>query len=86
MYRNGMLRIHDLKTGLIPAHMEQLEIYAALFCLEYKLKPADIQIELRIYQNNEILYHTPTADDIKPIMDKIIAFDKVINRIKERES
>ena len=32
-YRNGVLRIHDLKTGKIPAKMEQLEIYAALFCL-----------------------------------------------------
>ena len=30
-FRNRMLRIHDLKTGVIPAHMEQLEIYAALF-------------------------------------------------------
>lgn len=41
-YRSGLLRIHDLKTGIIPAHMEQLMIYAALFCLEYKVKPADI--------------------------------------------
>lgn len=32
-YRSGLLRIHDLKTGIIPAHMEQLMIYAALFCL-----------------------------------------------------
>lgn len=31
-FRNRLLRIHDLKTGIIPAHMEQLEIYAALFC------------------------------------------------------
>lgn len=30
-FRNGLLRIHDLKTGTIPAHIEQLEIYAALF-------------------------------------------------------
>lgn len=65
--------------------MEQLEIYAALFCLEYKVKPADIEIELRLYQNNEILYHTPTVEDIAPIMDKIITFDKVIRKIKEQE-
>ena len=58
-FRNRMLRIHDLKTGVIPAHMEQLEIYAALFCLEYKIKPADIEMELRIYQNNQILYENP---------------------------
>lgn len=85
-FRNGLLRIHDLKTGVIPAHMEQLEIYAALFCLEYKIKPFDIEMELRLYQNDEILYHKPTAEDIVPIIDKIITFDKIINKIKERES
>lgn len=84
-YRNKLLRIHDLKTGLIPAHMEQIMIYAALFCLEYKVKPADIDMELRIYQNNEVLYHNPTAEDIVPIMDKIVTFDKVIRKIKEQE-
>ena len=83
--RNRLLRIHDLKTGVIPAHMEQLEIYAALFCLEYDIKPSDIDIELRLYQNDEILYHTPTSEDIVPIMDKIITFDKIIKKIKEQE-
>ena len=84
-FKDNVLRIHDLKTGVIPAHMEQLEIYAALFCLEYKIKPGDIDMELRIYQSDEILYHKPTVEDIAPIMDKIITFDKVINRIKEQE-
>ena len=77
-FRNNMLRIHDLKTGKIPAHMEQLEVYAALFCLEYKVKPGDIDMELRIYQNDEILYHNPTAEDILPIIDKIIQLDKIL--------
>lgn len=85
MYRGNTLRIHDLKTGIVPAHMEQLEIYAALFCLEYKKKPSDMDIELRLYQNNEILYFKPTAEDIVPIMDKIITFDKIIRRVKEQE-
>ena len=84
-FRNGLLRIHDLKTGVSPAHMEQLEIYAALFCLEYRHKPGEIAMELRIYQGDEILYHKPTAEDIGPIMDKIITFDRVINQIKEQE-
>ncbi|MCM1532874.1 MAG: DUF2800 domain-containing protein [Ruminococcus flavefaciens] len=84
-FRDGLLRIHDLKTGVIPAHMEQLMIYAALFCLEYKIKPADIEIELRLYQNNEILYHNPTVEEIVPIIDKIVTFDKIINKIKEQE-
>ncbi len=84
-FRNKMLRIHDLKTGVTPAHMAQLEIYAALFCLEYRIKPSDIDIELRIYQSDEILHHKPTAEDIEMIMDKIITFDKIINKIKEQE-
>ena len=33
-------------------------------------------MELRIYQNTEILYHNPTAEDIVPIMDKFITFSK----------
>ena len=85
-FRDGLLRIHDLKTGVTPTHMEQLEIYAALFCLEYRMKPGEIDMELRIYQGNEILYHNPVADEIGQIMDKIITFDKIIDKIKERES
>lgn len=84
-FRNKLLRIHDLKTGKIPAHMEQLMIYAALFCLEYGIKPADIDIKLRLYQNDEILCHEPTAEEIVPIMDKIVTFDKVIDHIKCQE-
>ena len=84
-FRNDMLRIHDLKTGVVPAHIEQLMIYAALFCLEYKVKPGTIDVELRIYQNDEVLYHKPAADEIVPLIDKIITFDKVIARIKEQE-
>lgn len=83
-FRNT-LRISDLKTGEIPAHMEQLLIYAALFCLEYRVKPGDIQMELRIYQHNEILLHEPTAEEILPIMDKIVTFDKILKQIKEEE-
>lgn len=84
-FRNGFLRIHDLKTGVIPAHIEQLMVYAALFCLEYRIKPTDIEMELRIYQSNEIVYHNPEGDDILPIINKIISFDKIINEIKAKE-
>lgn len=85
-FRNGLLRIHDLKTGVIPAHMEQLMIYAALFCLEYKVKPAEIDIELRIYQSDAVLYDKPEPEDILPLIDKIIAFDKIITGLREREA
>lgn len=82
-FRNNKLRIHDLKTGKTPASMEQLLIYAALFCLEYKYKPGEIDIELRLYQNDEILHANPTAEDIVPIMDHIIHLDKIIQKLKE---
>ena len=85
-FRNNELRIHDLKTGVIPAHMEQLMIYAALFCLEYKYKPSEIKIILQIYQNDNVTVFEPTVEDIAPIMDKIITFDKVINKIKREET
>lgn len=81
-FRNGMLRIHDLKTGTTPVHKEQLYIYAALFCLEYKVKPGDINFELRIYQLNEVQIFEPTAEDILPIMDKIVALDKMLTNVK----
>lgn len=81
--KKKFLRIHDLKTGATPASLHQLEIYAALFCLEYGIKPGDITIELRIYQNNDVLIGNPPADVILPIMDKIQRFDKIIDNIKE---
>lgn len=84
-FKDNLLRIHDLKTGEIPAHMEQLKIYAALFCLEYQIKPGDISFELRIYQHNDIIIFNPTAEDILPVMDKIVTFNNLIEEIKKEE-
>lgn len=77
-----ILRIHDLKTGLTPAHMEQLMIYSALWCLDYSQKPGDWDIKLRIYQNNEIVGYEPDEKDILPIMDQIITNTKILRRAK----
>ena len=82
-FRNNFLRIHDLKTGTLPAKMEQLLVYAALFCLEYKIKPGEIDVELRIYRNDEILHHEPTAEDILPVMDAIVQNSRILERIHE---
>lgn len=84
-FRKDTLRIFDYKSGSVPAHIEQLMIYSALFCLEYKIKPGDILVDLRIYQNNEVLCHEPQTDEILPIMDKIIHFDNIISEIKDKE-
>nr|DAH44010.1 MAG TPA: Protein of unknown function (DUF2800) [Caudoviricetes sp.] len=84
-FRKNMLRIHDLKTGKNPVHMEQLEVYAALFCLEYKIRPGDIDMELRLYQNDEVIVHKPTAEDILPIMDKIVHLNKMLEEVDAEE-
>lgn len=85
-FRDDFLRIHDLKTGVSPVSMDQLEVYVAYFCLEYKVKPKDIDIELRLYQSDEIVIHKPEWKDIQLIMEKIVDFDKRIELIKsERE-
>lgn len=85
-FKDNVLRIHDLKTGKTSVHMEQLMVYAALFCLEYRKKPGEIEMELRIYQNDEILYFNPTAEDIAPIMDKIVHFDKLLKELEYEEA
>lgn len=76
IFKNNLLRIHDLKTGFNPAHMDQLEGYAALFCLEYGIKPSDIEFELRLYQWDGVLIHKPTVEDLLPIIDQIIFVNK----------
>lgn len=82
-FRRNLLRIHDLKTGQTPAKMRQLEIYSALFCLEYDVKPESIGMELRIYQNDEVLVHHPEPEVIRDVMEKIVMFDKRIEELRE---
>lgn len=84
-YGDDFLRIHDLKTGAVPAHIEQLFVYDALFCLEYHVDPKQIGIENRIYQSDDILIANPTFEDIGPIMDTIKEFDPIITNIKRGE-
>jgi len=80
-FTNNLLRIHDLKTGLIPGSVHQLEVYAALFCLEYGVKPANIDMELRLYQFDTIEVFEPDIDSITHIISKIISFDNLIELI-----
>lgn len=87
-FRNGVLRIHDLKTGKvgkIDDHIEQLEVYAALFCLEYKVKPSDIEMELRVYKNDQVVCHTPAPEDISKIMNHIVHLNKILEEIDYEE-
>lgn len=84
-FKNNVLRIHDLKTGVTKTYMEQLMIYAALFCLEYGVAPSSIKIILRIYQNDEITEIEANPNDIMIIINKMIKSTKLLLEIKEQE-
>lgn len=81
-FKRKTLRVHDLKTGVIAGSIHQLEIYAALFCLEYDVNPNDITILLRIYQNDDFYEEESLPENIFYIMEKIVTFDKMIEKIK----
>lgn len=81
-FKNNLLRIHDYKSGVNKASFKQLEIYAAIFCLEYEINPNNINIKLKIYQNDLKDSYEPDKEDILYIMDKIIRFDKRIEVLK----
>lgn len=82
-FSENTLRIFDLKTGVTPASMTQLKVYASFFCLEYNVKPSSIEYDLRIYQNDAILYEDVSPDEIVYIMDRIVEFDKLIEDSKK---
>jgi len=83
-YRYRVLRISDLKTGVTRTSEHQLEVYAALFCLEYEVDPFSLRgIELRIYQDGMVREYPANPYKIKEIMDKIVMFDAILNRLRE---
>lgn len=82
-FRQNKLRIHDLKTGTLLTGVKQVEIYAALFCLEYQFRPFDMEIELRIYQNDDVRIYEADPADISTIMEKIVFADRRLNQLRE---
>lgn len=84
-FRRGVLRIHDLKTGLTKTTFRQLEIYAAYFCLEYSVDPYAIRMEFRIYQNDEVLVKEGDPEQIHIIMESAIENDQIIEGLKAEE-
>lgn len=81
-FRKGLLRIHDLKTGVTPASMLQLQVYAALYCLEYRKKPSKIDTELRIYQNNQVSVFNPDPTETEGIMETIVRDSEILDSMK----
>ena len=82
-FRDNLLRIHDLKTGDSPTSMKQLMVYAAFFCLEYQFSPVEIDMQLRLYQSDQVEVHEPDPDEIRRIMNVTIEYDKRIEALKE---
>ena len=78
-------KIFDLKTGIRPAKVEQLVVYAALYCLKYHIDPIDVSTELRIYQNGDVAIYNPAPDEISDVMDIIIRFDNLMNKHNKGE-
>lgn len=86
-YRYRVLRISDLKTGVTRVSEHQLEVYAALFFLEYEIDPFSVRgIELRIYQDGQVKEFTGDPGFIKGIMDKIVEFDQIIDELRKEVS
>lgn len=84
-FEGKVLRIFDLKTGLIPGKIYQLLVYAALFCLEYGVNPKDIEFDLRIYQFDDIERYEVDAEEIQYIMDWIKQADLIIKEMDKEE-
>lgn len=82
-FKDDLLRVSDLKTGITPASFTQLLVYAAMFCLEYRMKPFEIRVEMRIYQSDEVRIEIADPDVVTHIMDKIRTFDRIINSLRE---
>lgn len=82
-FGDRLLRIFDLKNGVTPVKETQLEVYAAFFCLEYEVRPGDIEYDLRIYQNDDIYDYETDPDRIAHIMSRVTEFDKILKSMRE---
>ncbi len=85
-FRERLLRIFDLKTGVNATKETQLEIYATFFCLEYGVKPASIGYDLRIYQHDDIYEFDTDPERIAEIMSRMQFVNKLITERRELES
>ena len=87
-YRKNILRIHDLKTGETEAHMRQLYIYAALFCLEYGRHV--LALRKKGYDDNDIARELDLRPDelhFEPEkMDDIILRIYQFNEVREEHA
>lgn len=78
-----VLRIFDLKTGTSKASFTQLVAYAALFCLEYEIKPMTIDYDLRIFQNDDIHYYECDPEEVAYVVDRYKEANKLVTKHQE---
>ena len=83
LFKDNLLRIHDLKTGITKPSFKQLDIYAAFFCLEYGVNPEEIEIEQRLYQGNGFEVNIPEPLYIRDVMNRVREFDIIIEETKQ---
>lgn len=81
-FKVNKLKIFDLKTGITRTKVTQLEVYAALFCLEYSMKPTEIEMEFRIYQSDQVKIYDGDPIEVARIMSQIVAYDKRIEELR----
>ena len=81
--RKHLLTIHDLKTGQTPAKFRQLELYAALFCLEYEVDPYSTDFVLRIYQSDDCFEEYPDSQLIASRMNAIVESVEILEELEE---
>lgn len=79
----GLIRVSDYKSGVNEASFYQLMCYLALFCLEYRFRPFGLDMEMRIYQNDEVNLEIADPDHVFHIMDRIVSADKLLNQRRE---
>lgn len=75
---DGFLRVHDLKTGASKATMDQLYVYAGIFCREYNHKPFRLDGELRIYQGDQVFIESIDRTYLSFVYDRIKWGDETI--------
>lgn len=79
-FDNNTLRIHDLKTGDSGGNVLQLLVYAALFCLQYDVKPESIYYDLRIYHGDTYTKYVPGYEDVRKAMLRISELTLLLTR------
>jgi hypothetical protein len=78
----GYLRIFDLKTGVSNCSVEQLYVYAAVFCLEYGYRPYEIEGELRLYQNDAVDCYEIDRVVLTEVISTILSHQRIIDEYR----